>query len=141
MLLIFIPKALGEPLDLSPNAFRKIGNMKDGKINIKWRVVKAPITGNFTYRIKEGSSRWWAAIQVRNHKYPVMKMEYEKDGKWINMEKMDYNHFVSTNLGTGSLKVRMTDIRGKVVKDTIPKLPESGTSKAYTVPGHVQFPE
>ena len=51
------------------------------------------------------------------------------------MEKMDYNHFVSTNLGTGSLKVRMTDIRGKVVKDTIPKLPESGTSNAYTVPG------
>lgn len=45
-----------------------------------------------------------------------MKMEYEKDGKWINMEKMDYNHFVSTNVGTGSLKVRMTDIRGKVVK-------------------------
>ncbi|MCY8123279.1 Expansin-YoaJ, partial [Bacillus spizizenii] len=35
----------------------------------------------------------------------------------------------------------MTDIRGKVVKDTIPKLPESGTSNAYTVPGHVQFPE
>ncbi|MCY7879483.1 Expansin-YoaJ, partial [Bacillus spizizenii] len=24
---------------------------------------------------------------------------------------------------------------------TIPKLPESGTSNAYTVPGHVQFPE
>ena len=66
-----------------------------------------------------------------------MKMEYKKNGKWINMEKMDYNHFVSTNLGTGSLKVRITDIRGKVVKDTIPKLPESGTSNAYTVPGHV----
>ncbi|MEC0600240.1 expansin ExlX [Bacillus spizizenii] len=135
------PEGARGALDLSPNAFRKIGDMKDGKINIKWRVVKAPITGNFTYRVKEGSSRWWATIQVRNHKYPVMKMEYEKDGKWINMEKMDYNHFVSTNVGTGSLKVRMTDIRGKVVKDTIPKLPESETSNAYTVPGHVQFPE
>lgn len=128
-------------LDLSPNAFRKIGDMKDGKINIKWHVVKAPIKGNFTYRIKEGSSQWWAAIQVRNHKYPVMKMEYYKDGKWINMEKMDYNHFVSTNLGTSPLKVRITDIRGKVVKDTIPKLPENGTSSAYTVPGKVQFPD
>ena len=53
--------------------------MKDGKIDIKWRIVKAPITGNFTYRIKEGSSQWWAAIQVRNHKYPVMKMEYYKE--------------------------------------------------------------
>lgn len=135
------PEGAPGALDLSPNAFRKIGDMKDGKINIKWRVVKAPIKGNFTYRIKEGSSRWWAAIQVRNHKYPVMKMEYYKGGKWINMEKTDYNHFVSTDLGTGSLKVRITDIRGKVVKDTIPKLPENGTSQAYMVSGKVQFPD
>ncbi|MBU5245470.1 MULTISPECIES: expansin EXLX1 family cellulose-binding protein [Bacillus] len=135
------PEGAPGALDLSPNAFSKIGAMKDGKIKIKWRVIKAPITGNFTYRIKEGSSQWWAAIQVRNHKYPAMKMEYYKDGKWINMEKTDYNHFLSTNLGTGSLKVRITDIRGKVVKDTIPKLPANGTSGAYTVPGHVQFPE
>ncbi|MCY9218946.1 Expansin-YoaJ, partial [Bacillus haynesii] len=59
----------------------------------------------------------------------------------INMEKTDYNHFVSTNLGTSPLKVRITDIRGKVVKDTIKKLPENGTSSAYTVPGKVQFPD
>lgn len=135
------PEGAPGALDLSPNAFREIGDMKDGKIDIKWCIVKAPITGNFTYRIKEGSSQWWAAIQVRNHKYPVMKMEYYKDGKWINMEKTDYNHFVSTNLGTSPLKVRITDIRGKVVKDTIKKLPENGTSSAYTVPGKVQFPD
>lgn len=51
------PEGARGALDLSPNAFRKIGNMKDGKINIKWRVVKAPITGNFTYRIKGGGQQ------------------------------------------------------------------------------------
>ncbi|MCY8810538.1 Expansin-YoaJ [Bacillus atrophaeus] len=132
--------ALGA-LDLSPNAFKTIGDMSKGKINVKWRVVKGPVKGHFSYRIKEGSSQWWAAIQVRNHKYPVMKMEYYKSGKWIGMEKMDYNHFVSTNLGTNSLKVRITDIRGKTVEDTIPKLPADGSSDAYIVPGHVQFPD
>ncbi|MDA1475039.1 expansin EXLX1 family cellulose-binding protein [Bacillus changyiensis] len=135
------PEGHSGALDLSTNAFRKIGNMKDGIINIKWKIVKAPITGSLTYRIKEGSSRWWAAIQVRNHKYPVMKMEYNQDGKWIKMEKTRYNHFVGTHLGTRSLKVRITDIRGKVVRDIIPKLPKYGTSQAYTVRGRTQFPD
>lgn len=133
------PEGAPGALDLSPNAFAKIGNIPDGKINIKWKVVKAPIQGNFSYRIKEGSSQWWAAIQVRNHKYPVMKLEYLKDGSWINLEKMDYNHFVGTQLGTKPLQVRITDIQGRTVTDTIPGLAENGTSGAYIVPGNVQF--
>lgn len=136
------PEGAPGALDLSPNAFAKIGDMSAGKIDIQWKVVKAPIQGNVTYRIKEGSSQWWAAIQVRNHKYPVLKMEVCKSGTWVNLEKMPYNHFVSTQqLGTAPLKVRITDIRGKTVTDTIPGLPEHGTSSAYMVPGNVQFPD
>ncbi|SFE12780.1 Peptidoglycan-binding domain-containing protein, expansin [Paenibacillus algorifonticola] len=134
------PEGAPGALDLSPNAFAKIGEMSAGKINISWKVVKAPITGNFSYRVKEGSSQWWAAIQVRNHFYPVMKMEYKKAGAWINLEKMDYNHFLGTNMGTSPLQVRITDIRGQAVLDTIPALPANGTSGAYIVPGNVQFP-
>lgn len=66
-----------------------------------------------------------------------MKMEYEKDGKWINMEKMDYNYFVSINVGIGFFKVRMIDICGKVVKDIILKLFESGMFNVYIVLGYV----
>ncbi|MEW4369762.1 expansin EXLX1 family cellulose-binding protein [Paenibacillus kandeliae] len=128
-------------LDLSPNAFAKIGNVADGKINISWKVVKAPITGNFSYRIKEGSSQWWAAIQVRNHKYPVLKLEVQKNGSWVSLPKMDYNHFVGEQLGTQPLKVRITDIRGISVTDTLQALPANGTSNAYIVPGNVQFPD
>ncbi len=135
------PGAPSGALDLSPNAFAKIGNVSDGKINISWKVVKAPITGNFSYRIKEGSSQWWAAIQVRNHKYPVMKLEVQKNGSWLNLQKMDYNHFLGEQLGNQPLKVRITDIRGISVTDTIPALPSSGGSDAYIVPGKVQFPD
>ncbi|CAF4738538.1 unnamed protein product, partial [Rotaria sp. Silwood2] len=93
------PEGASGALDLSPNAFSVIGNMADGKIDIQWKVIEAPITENISYRIKEGSSQWWAAIQVRNHKYPVVKFEHWKDGQWINVEKMDCNHFVATGLG------------------------------------------
>lgn len=131
-------------LDLCPTSFGKIGDMSAGKINVKWRIVKAPVTGNVSYRIKEGSSQYWAAIQVRNHKYPVLKMEYYRNGQWVNMEKMEWNHFVSTNLGTdstSSLTLRITDINGNTVTDTLPGLPDSGTSNAYIIPGNVQFPD
>ncbi len=135
------PEGADGALDLSPNAFTKIGDIPAGKINIRWHIIKAPIEGNFTYRIKEGSSQWWAAIQVRNHKFPVMKMEYYKNGNWISLEKTEYNHFIGTNMGTGTFQIKVTDIRGNTVTDTLPSLPEHGTSAAYLIPGNVQFPD
>ncbi|RDU24074.1 Expansin-YoaJ [Anaerosacchariphilus polymeriproducens] len=135
------PEATKGGLDLCPTSFAKIGDMSAGKINVNWRIVKAPISGNVSYRIKEGSSQYWAAIQVRNHKYPVLKMEYLKDGQWINMEKTEWNHFISTNMGTRPVKIRMTDINGNTITDTLSGLLQSGTSNAYIVPGNVQFPD
>jgi len=135
------PEGANGALDLCPTSFAKIGNMSAGKININWHIVKAPITGMFSYRIKEGSSPYWAAIQVRNHKYPVVKMEFSKNNTWVNMRKMPYNHFLSENMGTGSIKIRITDIRGISVTDTISALPKSGDSPAYIIPGHVQLPD
>jgi expansin (peptidoglycan-binding protein) len=128
-------------LDLCPTSFAKLGNVLAGKINIKWHLVKGPVTGNFSYRIKEGSNPYWMAIQVRNHKFPVYKMEYYQNGQWVNMEKMPWNHFVAIDIGTDSLQIRITDHRGNVVKDTIPGISPGTTSAAYLVPGNVQFPD
>ncbi len=137
------PEGAVGALDLCPTSFGKIGDMLAGKIDIKWHVVKAPIAGNFSYRIKEGSSQYWAEIQVRNHKYPVLKMEYYKNGEWINMKKQLYNHFHGEQMGAEPLQLRITDILGQVVIDTLPALPETieAGSTAYIVPGNVQFPD
>lgn len=135
------PEGAPGACDLCPTSFAKIGDMLDGKINIKWHIVKAPITGNFSYRIKEGSSPNWAAIQVRNHIYPVLKMEYYENGNWISMEKMPWNHFVANGIGTTTPRVRITDIRGYTVEDTIESLPQGGDKPSYIVPGNVQFPD
>lgn len=133
------PEGADGALDLCPISFGKIGDMLAGKIDISWRVTEAPISGNFSYRIKEGSSQYWAAIQVRNHKFPVLKMEYYKDGKWNEMTKMPYNHFMATDMGPDPLQLRITDICGHVVTDNIPALPD-GKEPAYIIPGNVQFP-
>jgi expansin (peptidoglycan-binding protein) len=126
-------------LDLSPNAFAAIGDVSAGHIPISWKVVAAPISGNVVYRIKEGSSQSWAAIQVRNHLYPVVKFEYKKNGEWVSLPKMPYNHFVGEKMGAQLLEIRLTDIRGQVVTDTLKALPSQGDKGVYFVEGHVQF--
>ncbi|MBG3850909.1 expansin EXLX1 family cellulose-binding protein [Xanthomonas sp. WHRI 8391] len=134
------PDGASGGLDLSPNAFSAIGDMVQGRIPISWKIVRAPITGNVQYRIKEGSSRWWAAIQVRNHAYPVVKFEVKQGSTWKSLQKMDYNHFLGEQLGNQPLSIRITDIRGKAILDTIPALPEDGNKPVYFEPGNVQFP-
>jgi len=135
-------EALEGALDLCGISCDKIGdtNVPGGKIDITWRIVAAPIEGNFEYRILPASSKWWFAIQVRNHKYPVMKMEYFKDGEWLNIPKDRCNYFVINNLDTSTLKIRLTDIRGKVVTDTIDSIPEDLMDGCF-IPGNVQFPD
>ncbi|NLM57538.1 MAG: endoglucanase [Clostridium sp.] len=130
-------------LDLCPTSFAKIGNMEDGRIDIKWRIVAAPIDKNVSYRIKEGTSPSWIAIQVRDHKYPVLKMEIYQKGEWHNMKKMFWNHFIYENVDTTTPKIRITDIRGYVLTDVIDSLPGPGeiAEEAYIVPGNVQFPD
>lgn len=135
------PEAASGGLDLSYNAFSAIGNLADGHIPISWKVVRAPITGNVQYRIKEGSSRYWAAIQVRHHIYPVVKFEVKQGSTWTSLPKTDYNHFVGTNLGNKPLSIRVTDIRGKVIADKIPGLPEYGGSRRISSPVTYSFPE
>ena len=129
-------------LDLCRISCDKLGdtNVLGGKINLTWRIVAAPITGNFTYRILPASSKWWLAIQVRNHKYPVMKMEYYNDGEWINLPKDRCNYFVINNLNTSTPKIRITDIRGKVVTDVVDSIPED-PGDGLLIPGSVQFPD
>ncbi|WP_394687549.1 expansin EXLX1 family cellulose-binding protein [uncultured Xanthomonas sp.] len=127
-------------LDLSPNAFAAIGDTSAGRIPIRWQVVAAPVTGNVVYRIKEGSSQYWAAIQVRNHRYPVVKFEYRKNGDWVSLPKTAYNHFVGEQMGAQLLEIRLTDIRGQVVTDTLGALPSQGDKGVYFADGHVQFP-
>ncbi|AST31452.2 expansin EXLX1 family cellulose-binding protein [Ralstonia solanacearum] len=145
------PEAASGGLDLSYNAFSKIGDLKQGRIPIQWKLIAAPVTGNVVYRIKEGSTMWWAAIQVRNHTYPVVKLEVFQGKAWVSLPKADYNHFVGTQLGDKPLVIRITDIRGRILVDKLPPLltdctpknanQASPCSKPYFVQGNVQFPE
>lgn len=96
------------------------------------------MTGNVAYHLKDGSSNYWTAIQVRNHKLPVAKLEYRKNGSYVEMKREDYNYFVEAS-GVGpqpsGLAVRVTAADGQTLEDTLPGTVQSDV----TIPGKAQF--
>jgi expansin (peptidoglycan-binding protein) len=115
-------------LDLSKQAFAKIAPLVDGRVPTKWRYVPCAVQGPVLYRIKEGSSRDWTAIQVRNHLLPIKKLEWQKSGSWVEAKRESYNYFVEpAGMGTGPVRIRITAIDGQQLEDTLERLDPSTT--------------
>jgi len=108
-------------LDLSQQAFAQIADVSAGKVSITWKVVPCDVMGNVEYQIKDGSSQYWTAIQVRNSRLPVAKLEWMQSGAWTDVSRASYNYFVvSSGVGTGSYQVRITSSTGETLVDTLP---------------------
>ena len=124
-------------LDLSREAFAKVAEPRDGRVPITYQTVACDVSGPIAYHFKNGSSKWWTAIQVRNHRLPVTKLEYQKDGAFVAVERLSYNYFVeSKGVGDtpGGLRIRLTAADGQTVEDTLP-----GVKDDETVQGAAQF--
>lgn len=125
-------------LDLSREAFEKISPLSAGRVDIRWKLVPCDVEGGLGYHFKDGSSKYWSAIQVRNHKYPIAKLEAkDASGTYKPIARESYNYFVAANsqLGAGPFTFRVTDTRGQVVEDSAIVLGDSVTRA-----GAAQFP-
>lgn len=131
------PECKPGDIDLSPQAFEKLAAIEKGRVPITWRYVACPVQGNLVYHFKDGSNPWWTAVQIRNHRFPVVKFEYKtKDGSYKAVERLEYNYFVETSgMGEGPYTFRVTDTRGQVVEDSGVTLKDSGE-----VTSEAQFP-
>src|SRR5207247_5181521 len=80
---------------LSPSASQKMADLVKGRVPISWRIVSPDISGPIRYRFKEGSSQWWTAVQIRNHRNPIAKLEFrDTNGQFVAMERQSYNYFL-----------------------------------------------
>lgn len=117
-------------IDLSAQAFAEIADPTLGHVPVTYQAVACEVTGPMSYRVKEGSSEYWTAIQVRNHRLPVAKVEVMKNGAFTDMPRETYNYFVLTS-GVGKqpagVHLRITAFDGQVVTDTIPEPQEGQT--------------
>jgi expansin (peptidoglycan-binding protein) len=124
-------------IDLSREAFSLIADTIRGRVPIAWKVVPCEVTGPIGYHFKDGSSQWWTAVQIRNHRHPIASVEYmTSGGTFKSVNRVNYNYFVeSGGMGAGPYIFRVTDIYGHVVVDSGIVHVENAT-----VPGDGQFP-
>jgi expansin (peptidoglycan-binding protein) len=122
-------------LGVTPQVFEAMGAKDLLKTTIKWRYTTCPVEGPVRYRFKEDSSQYWVAIQVRNHKRPIQKLEWNKNGTWVEVHREAYNYFVEpSGMGAGPIQVRVTATDGETLEDTLPTV-AAGT----VVDGAAQF--
>jgi len=106
-------------IDLGEAAFPKIAAKELGRVPITWQYVSCPVEGALVYRFKEGSSEYWTAVQVRNHRNAIASFEYrEGGGAWQAVARAEYNYFIDeAGMGPGPIDFRVTDVEGNVVED------------------------
>ncbi len=133
-----LPEGKKGDIDLCEAAFPLIAPVEKGRVDVSWKIIpfdgaeNAPVS----YKFKEGSSPYWCGVQVRNHRYPVTKLEYmNEQGEFVELERRQYNYFESDEMGAGPFTFRVTDIYGQVIYDYDIPMVEDGIS-----PGESQFP-
>jgi expansin (peptidoglycan-binding protein) len=100
-------------LDLNPKAFDRLGARNLGEIPITWKLVGAPPSKRIAVRYKTGSSQYWCGIQVADHLNPVAKLEVRTSGGWKQLQRTDYNYFLSENGAGCGGAIAVTDIYGE----------------------------
>lgn len=128
----------GIDLDLGAQAFAKIADPEEGRVPVTYELVACGASGNIAFHFKDGSSKYWTAIQIRNHNVPVATLEYARGGAFVPMRRESYNYFVEPR-GVGDqptgLLLRVTSHDGQVIEETLPGAIPSNE----TIAGSQQF--
>ena len=130
------PRCKHGDLDLGREAFARIAPLSAGRTRIAWREVDCPVTGPIVYQLKAGSNAQWTAIQLRNHRHAIARLEArDAGGAYRSLARTDDNYFVATGLGPGPYALRVSDAYGHALEDRAIAL-GAGTAR----PGAAQFP-
>ncbi|MEJ2044915.1 MAG: expansin EXLX1 family cellulose-binding protein [Reinekea sp.] len=113
------PECAEGDVDLTPAAFEQIAALSTGRIPISWQYIANPVAGNIKLFFKEGSSQYWTAVQLRNHRYPVADLAFRRTSSgdaYQSLKRQSYNYFLKEDgFGTGPYDFRLTDYCGQTV--------------------------
>ncbi|MGX1274220.1 expansin EXLX1 family cellulose-binding protein [Streptomyces phaeoluteigriseus] len=116
-----LPCAPGQ-LDLSKQAFAKLGALSAGELPITWSLLSPSTADTLAVRYKTGSTRYWCGIQVVGHRNPVARLEVMAGGGgWRPLPRAEFNYFLSEQGAGCGGALRVTDIYGEQLRlDGIP---------------------
>lgn len=118
------PECKEGDIDLTPNAFDRIGPKELGRMPITWHFVACPVDGTVKLHFVPGSTIYWTGIQVRNHRTPISTMEVLVDSaKWKNIVRKPYNRFESSLMPQPPWIIKIRDVfGGEIVDSAVPLL-------------------
>ena len=101
-------------LDLTDEAFAALAPLGRGLIPISYRVVTDPKPAPaLSFRVKEGSSRYWLGLLVDGTGNRVRSVEVRTGSRWTALQRTDYGYWLATSgAGAGPFTVRVTDVAG-----------------------------
>ena len=97
-------------LDLLPNGFTQLADLKVGRIDVDWEFVECDT--------QSGSSKYWFSMQVVNSNVPVKSLEVSTDGgnTWQATTRSEYNFFQNpSGFGVDYVDVRITSATGGTI--------------------------
>lgn len=121
-------------IDLNQAAYNAIG--ANNNPSVSWRYVSCNTSGNIQYVWESSASTGWLALTIRNHTNPIKSVELKSSSSsYVSLSRADYNVWsTTTNIGSGPYTIRVTDLYGNVIEDTI------SLSPGQTITGTKQFP-
>ncbi|MBO4396070.1 MAG: pilus assembly protein N-terminal domain-containing protein [Eubacterium sp.] len=135
-----LPGGVKGDIDLSEKAFESIEPMETGRMDITWRIIALPTDEPVSFMWKPTRSQYWAQVQVRNHRYPILSLEYydTEKGEFVPLNREEYNYFTAPDGmgGTGPFIFRITDIYGQEIIEENVKM--KSNEKPFT--GSSNFP-
>lgn len=123
-------------IDLNIKAFEQIEPLATGRMTVTWEIIPLPTDQPIQYVYKPTSTQYWMQVQVRNHRYPIKKLEImDASGQYKELPREEYNFFTLDNPGAGPYTFRVTDIYGHVLIDeNVPLSPTSAVNGAANFP-------
>jgi len=94
---------------------------------IHWRVVPCETVGGVVVHYVPGFNRYTPAIQIRNHRLPIVRVEDQVDGVWADIERQAHNQFYLRSTGDGEarpLVLRITAVDGSAIEGEFPPYAE-----------------
>lgn len=118
-------------LVISKPGFEAIVGKQSGKGAVSWKPVACPVSGKVAIRIKEGSTRDWTAVQIRDSKFAIKTVKIQRDGDsdWKELARANDNYWSATKAGggDGGFKLQITAATGQTIEESIAKGWKGGT--------------
>lgn len=94
---------------------------------LRWRIVPCETAGGVVVHYVPGFNRYTPAIQIRNHRLPIVKVEDFVEGVWAEVPREANNWYYVRSVGDGAARpiaLRITAIDGSTIEGEFPAYEE-----------------